>query len=292
MIENIPDPDNFLYNSAEFMFEAIQIVQALVKDDDVHNSLDYEHLELENSIKIGTITLLIFSSIENYLKYKIAQESPFLLISNLSDIKWGKTDFNNYHMHGFEDLLKVYSVIYDVSEDSNLNNKFEALRKKRNQFVHSTLDNSTFIKELFQISSFFVENLWNQNFAHHPPLFFYFSNMLDPLSEYDDVEDFMNGKPFERDNESHANLLTMYEILDFYLDKNPTLAFLGLNKMDKKIECPICSIYSFRKPKIKNFYFARLVIEDEVQYSYCDLCQAKVRIQKDVTEKLLSEIKQ
>lgn len=35
MIENIPDPDTFLLNSAEFMFEAIQIVQALVKDDDV-----------------------------------------------------------------------------------------------------------------------------------------------------------------------------------------------------------------------------------------------------------------
>uniref|UniRef100_UPI00124BE16E hypothetical protein n=3 Tax=Acinetobacter TaxID=469 RepID=UPI00124BE16E len=184
MIENIPDPDTFLLNSAEFMFEAIQIVQALVKDDDVPNSLDYEHLELENSIKIGTITLLVFSSIENYLKYKIAQESPFLLISNLSNIKWGKTDFDNYHMHGFEDLLKIYSVIYDTSENSKLNNRFESLRKKRNQFVHSTLDNSTLIAELFEIAAFFVENLWNQNFLHHPPLFFYFSHILDPLSEY------------------------------------------------------------------------------------------------------------
>ncbi|ATR88514.1 hypothetical protein ABGT03_16300 [Acinetobacter baumannii] len=284
MIENIPDPDTFLLNSAEFMFEAIQIVQALVKDDDVPNSLDYEHLELENSIKIGTITLLVFSSIENYLKYKIAQESPFLLISNLSNIKWGKTDFDNYHMHGFEDLLKIYSVIYDTSENSKLNNRFESLRKKRNQFVHSTLDNSTLIAELFEIAAFFVENLWNQNFLHHPPLFFYFSHILDPLSEYDDVEDFMNGYAFEKDNESHAKLLTMYEILSFYLNKNSALSFLGLKKQDKRIECPVCSIYSFRKPNITDFYFAQTIIVNKVQYLYCYLCHAQVKILEDNTK--------
>ncbi|HAV5522898.1 TPA: hypothetical protein JI120_17230, partial [Acinetobacter baumannii] len=52
MIENIPDPDIFLHNSAEFMFEAIQIVQSMVKDEEVRASLDDEHLEGENSIKI------------------------------------------------------------------------------------------------------------------------------------------------------------------------------------------------------------------------------------------------
>ncbi|MDO7479884.1 hypothetical protein Q5X66_11175 [Acinetobacter baumannii] len=292
MIENIPDPEIFLLNSAEFMFEAIQIVQTIVKDEDVHTTLHNEQLENEHSIKIGTITLLIFSSIENYLKYKISQESPFLLISNLSDIKWGKSDFNNYHMHGFEDLLKVYSVVYDVPENSKLNNKFENLRKKRNQFVHSTLDNSTYIGELFEIASFFVENLWNQNFLQHPPLFYYFAQILDPLYGYYDVEDFLNTAAVERDNENHASLLTMYEILSFYLDKNPTLAFLGLKKKDKKMECPVCSIYSFRKPNIKDFYFAKLHIEDEVQYTYCHLCQAQVRLQNVVTVKPLSESNQ
>ncbi|ENV09001.1 MULTISPECIES: hypothetical protein [Acinetobacter] len=286
MIENAPDPKIFLQNSAEFMYEAFQIILSLMKDDFntfFENDISADEgnwLEETHSVKIGTVSLLIFTSIENYLKYKICTESPFLLISSLSDLKKGKTDFNEYHMHSFEDLLKVYITIYGITDDDRLKTKFEMLRKTRNSFVHSILNDGTLIKDLLESAAFFVKEVWN-NKSNHPPLFHYFADRLDPLADYHDV---MNFTPeYEDDNDQHAELLAIYEILNHYLTKNEALSFLGLSKTDRLMICPVCSIYSYRNRSITCFRFAKFIVEDGENFSVCQLCQAEVLV-KDTDE--------
>ncbi|AXQ22556.1 hypothetical protein BEN71_10930 [Acinetobacter wuhouensis] len=142
MIENIPEPEVFLLNSAEFLYEAFNIFIPFIDDHDPliifsgENDFDEDTFIEENKIKIGNMSLLIFSSIENYLKYKIALKSPLLLIEKLSNLQWKKMKFNDFYMHGFEDLLKLYSVIYATTENTQLKDGFEDLRKTRNLFVH------------------------------------------------------------------------------------------------------------------------------------------------------------
>ena len=137
MIENIPEPKVFLFNSAEFLYEAFNIFIPFIDDHDPlilfsgENDFDEDVFIEENKIKIGNMSLLIFSSIENYLKYKVALKSPLLLIEKLSNLQWKKMKFNDFHMHGFENLLKLYSVIYVTTENSILKDGFENLRKTR-----------------------------------------------------------------------------------------------------------------------------------------------------------------
>lgn len=278
MIKNIPDPDIFLNNSAELLYEAIHVVKNMVKDQHVPFVLEDEDIDILNTVKIGNIALLIFSSIENYLKYKIAQESPFLLISNLSDLKKGKKDFNDYHMHGFEDLLNLYSLINKISDSSRIKNQFENLRQIRNKFVHSILNDITYISELFKIAAFFTKEIWNVSIQEHGSLFNKFADISDPLFSYNNLDDFF--PPCEECNEDHQDLLTMFEILSFYLTQNEALSFLGLTKSEKKVECPVCSMYGYCNSSITSFRFAKLITEEDEEFSFCHLCQAKIRLHK------------
>ncbi|KXO87200.1 hypothetical protein AYK86_00700 [Acinetobacter venetianus] len=278
MIENIPDPEDFLSSSAEFLYEAFNIFLPYIDDNDpvVLFSGEYEFDEelflYENKVKIGNMSLLIFASIENYLKYKIALESPLLLIEKLSNLQWKKMDFNDFYMHGFEDLLKLYSVIYATTENTQLKEGFEDLRKTRNLFVHGSGDKSITLEKLVKVSSFFIQEIWNKSAPNeHDYIFKFFSDFSGALDYYHNILDFQ--PPYEKNNIHHEKLLKIYRFLECFLTKKELLAFLGLNKKERRTECPACLMYSFHFKKFKSESAKFFKNDDGEDRLKCYLCQ-------------------
>lgn len=284
MIENIPEPEVFLLNSASFLYEAFNIFIPFIDDHDPliifsgENDFDEDTFIKENKIKIGNMSLLIFSSIENYLKYKIALKSPLLLIEKLSNLQWKKMKFNDFYMHGFEDLLKLYSVIYATTENTQLKDGFEDLRKTRNLFVHGSGDESITLEKLVKVSSFFIQEIWNKSaLDEHDFIFQYFSDFSGALDNYNDTTNFF--PPMEEISEEHIKLLKIYRFLECFLTKNELLAFLGLNKIERKTECPACLMYSFYFKDFKSESAKIFKNDDGEDTLKCYLCQLETTIE-------------
>lgn len=284
MIQNMPLPEEFLERSADLYFEALFILVKLCPDDRDLESFfspecgfdDEEFCEIE-SIKVGNVALLIFSSIENYLKYKIAQHSPLLLIANLAEIKWKAMDFEEFYMHGFPDLLKIYAVIYESTEDTSLKDSFEHLRIMRNKFVHSGRSKEISLEKLFKVGAFFIDKIWNKNISDHGTIFQFFSSKIGALDSYHDLTNFV--AEGEEENDQHKTLLEMYRLNSFFLTTNETLSFIGLNKSEDKEECPVCSIYDWQL-RLKNYRFAKFTYDGPDKYIFCNLCQSEVLANK------------
>lgn len=280
MINNLPEPNSFLKISANFYFESLASLVKLCPDTErleyffspEYGFDDIEFCEL-NSIKVGNTALLIFSAIENYLKYKISQKSPLLLISNLAELKWKIMNFDEFYMHGFTDLLKLYAVIYESTENSNLKEEFEKLRIIRNKFVHSGNMTNITLEELIKVGAFFIINIWNKYLSEHGMIFKFFSEQIGALENYDDIANFVDVS--ETGNEEHKTLLLMYQLNSFFLNTNQTLSFIGLKKTEFRETCPVCSIYSWDLD-FKDFRFSKIIQEGDNEYLYCHLCQAKV----------------
>lgn len=284
MIQNMPLPEEFLERSADLYFEALFILVKLCPDDRDLESFfspecgfdDEEFCKIE-SIKVGNVALLIFSSIENYLKYKIAQHSPLLLIANLAEIKWKAMDFEEFYMHGFPDLLKIYAVIYESTEDTSLKDSFEHLRIMRNKFVHNGRSKEISLEKLFKVGAFFIDKIWNKNISDHGTIFQFFSSKIGALDSYHDLTNFV--AEGEEENDQHKTLLEMYRLNSFYLTTNETLSFIGLNKSEDKEECPVCSIYDWQL-RLKNYRFAKFTYDGPDKYIFCNLCQSEVLANK------------
>ncbi|MDH2485373.1 hypothetical protein [Acinetobacter baumannii] len=283
MIDNIPDPKIFLQSSAEFLYEAFNIFVPFFQEHDpliIFNDeygFEEEFFISQNKIKIGNMSLLIFSAIENYLKYKISLKSPLLLIGNLSNLQWKKMNYNDFYMHGFEDLLKLYSVIYASTENTRLKDGFEELRRTRNLFAHGLGDENISIKKLIKVSAFFISEVWNKSAPQeHSYIFKFFSDFSGALDDYHNTLNFY--PPLEVTNESHENLLRIYRFLQCFLTKKELFAFIGLSKTEKKYECPACSIYSFYFHKYKSESAKFIKKEDNENMLKCYLCQLETII--------------
>lgn len=282
MIPNIPLPEEFLEISADLYFEALFILVKLCPDDKnleaffspAYGFDDKEFCETE-SIKVGNVALLIFSSIENYLKYKIAQHSPLLLIANLAEIKWKAMDFDEFYMHGFTDLLKLYAVIYESTEDTSLKDSFESLRIMRNKFVHSGRSKEISLEGLLKVGAFFIDKIWNKNISDHGTIFKFFSSKIGALDDYHDLTNFV--AEYEDGNDQHKTLLEMYQLNSFFLTANESLSFIGFNKQDSREECPVCSIYAWQF-SLKNYKFSKFMHDGPDKYILCNLCQSEVLI--------------
>ena len=282
MIQNIPTPEDFLDISANLYFEALFLLVKLCPENRTLETFfspeygfdDEEFCELE-SIKVGNVALLIFSSIENYLKYKIAQHSPLLLIANLAEIKWKTMDYDEFYMHGFTDLLKLYAVIYESTEDTGLKDAFENLRIMRNKFVHSGRSKEITLETLLKVGAFFIDKIWNKNIPEHGNIFTFFSSKIGALDGYHDLTNFI--PEGEEENDEHKTLLEMYQLNSFFLTANETLSFIGLNKSEDKEECPVCSIYDWQL-RLKNYRFAKFTYDETDKYVICNLCQSEILI--------------
>lgn len=283
MIKNIPSPEDFLDISASLYFEALFLLVKFCPEDKTLESFfspeygfdDNEFCELE-SIKVGNVALLIFSSIENYLKYKIAQHSPLLLVANLAEIKWKTMNYDEFYMHGFTDLLKLYAVIYEPTEDTGLKDAFENLRIMRNKFIHSGRSKEITLEKLLKVGAFFIDKIWNKNICEHGTIFKFFSSKIGALDGYHDLTNFI--PQVEEENNEHETLLKMYQLNSFFLTANENLSFIGLNKSEKKEECPVCSIYDYLI-QLKDYRFAKLTYDETDKYISCNLCQAKILIE-------------
>lgn len=86
--------------------------------------------------KLENCIVLLMQAIEFYLKGKLSEESPFLLLS--SKEAWGKkTDFLELHTIDAKDLIdKCNAICGDGTIGTEFKGNFESIRTKRNRIIH------------------------------------------------------------------------------------------------------------------------------------------------------------
>lgn len=284
MLKNLPEPNIFLDNSIDYLHEAFSLAADFTQFDYddfyfTNDKYDEEEFRIKNRVRINTIGLLVFTSIENYLKYIICLESPFLLIADLSTLKHTDTDFDKHYMHSFDDLLKIYTSLYEDSYNSKIKTKFDSLKESRNHFIHGTGTKNLDLKQTLTLAYDFIFNIWNKNTPHlHRTFFDYIAERTEVAwGEYEDKDNIISVLSYDEDI-PHSKLLRIYQILLHFLGKNKALQILNLKNKANYLGCAICSNESYYMPLIKKVNFAIKIRKNNIDYAQCQLCFCSVAI--------------
>lgn len=273
MLKNLPEPTIFLDNSIDYLHEALSLTADFTQfdyDEFYFTSDEYndEEFKIKHRVRINTIGLLVFTSIENYLKYIICLESPLLLIADLSTLKHTDTDFDKHYMHSFDDLLKIYSSLYEDSFNSRIKTKFDSLKESRNHFIHGTGTKNLDLEKTLMLAYDFIFNIWNKNTPHlHRTFFDYIAERTEVA--WWDYEDKNNIISVLSDDEDipHSKLLRVYQILSHFLGTNKALQILNLNNKEQHLDCSICHNASSYMPLIKKVNFAIKIRKNNIDYA-------------------------
>jgi hypothetical protein len=145
MIINTPSPDeyrtygisylNLAWDSA--LTDLSQIEEFVEEDDDIflEHSSDFHR-------KIGLAITLCHQAIEFFLKGRIAEVSPYLLVAN-SGKDWPSVkpdadlDFSDLLTVNSQDLPRIYNAVRSDSLTEEFVQRYNKLRKMRNSLMHS-----------------------------------------------------------------------------------------------------------------------------------------------------------
>ena len=145
---NVPSSDDLFEAGRETMNFAWSICLGPAVDlqNSGYDSYDPEDLagywQSERRQRIVALTLIQLAS-ELYLKAKIAEVSPYLLLADPPG-KWKRSskgvaaDFSELRTIDAQDLLGAFSAASGDSLSDEFQTRFESLRKQRNMGIHST----------------------------------------------------------------------------------------------------------------------------------------------------------
>lgn len=178
-------------------------------------------------------------SLELFLKARIAEVSPFLLISG-DQRTWPKPkpnenlDFTELRTIDATELCKVVNTVSATPVSSDFVQLFDDLRKQRNKIIHLDTGNVVFQSTAILLNilkthrELFPNELWQQfRTSHLQPR---------PPSDDDDIDyDF---------DFSHNSLMNEIAILLENLEPALLRKFLGVNTRREFIECPTCKSWA------------------------------------------------
>lgn len=280
MIADIPDTEFFLGRCIDYHMLALDSIKNIIQEygNDDLNDFETYHAELEDTddalwgeldLKIGNNILLIFNSIESYLKYKVSQISPYLLIETpVKDWTWQEEPkpFHKFYMHPFDSLLKIYAVTY-IRPTPQIRNIFEELRIARNIYVHGAVHHKTSLKKVLEISHQFITEIWNEvKDGRKRELFNYLSDKLSvecPDIRYDPDHDDIN--------ENHYKLLEFYKLYIQAVGKKKALQLIGLTEDQPKKKCIFCDFNNNPRLIPATFFAIEEVVGDDTIIN-CQLC--------------------
>ncbi len=178
-------------------------------------------------------------SLELFLKARIAQVSPFLLISG-DQRTWPKPkpgenlDFTELRTIDATELCKVVNTVSATPVSSDFVQLFDDLRKQRNKIIHLDTGNVVFQSTAILVNilkthkELFPTELWQQFRTSHlqPP----------PPSDDHDID-------YDYDF-SHDALMSETQLLLENLEPALLQKFLGFHKGRRLIECPACKSFA------------------------------------------------
>jgi hypothetical protein len=147
MISEIPTPADFAQASTAALNLAWDIAVDLTETFRVAiEDLDFDEEEIGDGYwekaqrQLGNAIALLQQGLELALKAKIAEVSPFLLITNTANDLPGNAvagiPFSDFRTVDAKDLIKVHDVFAATPIPASFSGIFEKNRRLRNQFIH------------------------------------------------------------------------------------------------------------------------------------------------------------
>lgn len=179
MIQNLPTPDEFYKSGKELLDFSWDIVIGLLGN--IQNAIDWNGLdEAEISEeywsaarrKLTTSLSTVQQGIEIILKGKVAEVSPYILLSQSPSL-WPSPnttsiEYSDFRTIDAQDLIKTHNLFCEGKLESEFLDRFNKLRKKRNILMHSPKSNMKIeVKEvietiLYMHKSLFPKENWLQ----------------------------------------------------------------------------------------------------------------------------------
>ena len=246
MIINTPNPSDFNEVGQSILFLAwtktLELLVAFIDPLDTYprkrtrrDRLNY--LECANTELKVNLTLVL-QAVEFYLKARIAEESPYLLLEDFSNNKvCSRSDivsFDDLKTATFKDLLKINNAIGKMVIPLSLEKDIETLRKMRNQIVHSTNKHLKLdFKELI-IIAFKIHN----GFFPSVPFFYSYRKYLYSYPSFNKYID--RYRNMEKEHETLPILITQAIALESILSNAEYKELFGCRKSEKKYFCVNC----------------------------------------------------
>lgn len=139
-----------------------EIFEQKAKEEAEQNKKEKNEFMKKMNVLKRTSLLLLFQGIENYLKYKVCEISPLLLLSTPPE-KWRNKDFNDLRIHQFDDLLAIFLEQDKINFLSSQKNDFKILKKRRNEITHGVPQDNITYEYIFECLYIFVMGLWDKN---------------------------------------------------------------------------------------------------------------------------------
>lgn len=160
MINDVPSGADFTKLGLSLLDQAWEIGTSYLRDLDDARQMKVDTCEAEPeywksaSVGLGTALAIVQQGAEFLVKGKIAEISPYLLISG-SSADWSNrtkkqsNSFGDFYTIDAKDLVNVHDTFASEPLDEEFVREFERLRKKRNGILH-TIDRriSVHIEEL------------------------------------------------------------------------------------------------------------------------------------------------
>lgn len=285
MISDVPNPEDFFKMGNSLLHSSWVSLVALLKEYEENlsfssdDSFEQKYFEHSKPILMSAFTL-VQQTVEFFLKGKIAEVSPYILIAN-DGRNWPKgADKNDISFQDFrtidaQDLIKIHNTFSSNRLDNEFITWFNQMRVIRNKIIHSVSIKTSIKPEELAIAIltaheyFFGEKNWiNSLFDYHVKLP---SNDLDIVSE-EELEGY-------RYFEVHEELSLVIKSLPPRFVKQ----FFGFDPKAKSIVCNICEskfekIYSYEDEHWKKHNIKTLIQQSKKLNYFCFVCNNKLEV--------------
>ncbi|EAS40752.1 hypothetical protein C9J48_10945 [Photobacterium profundum] len=242
MVFDIPSKDDFFAMGDSLLNSAWDNLVALLKDYDEHLDLvceaDFKEQYFQHSKpKLMSSFTLVQQAVEFYLKGRIAEISPYILIAN-DGRNWPKNasrsdiSFLEFRTIDAQDLVKIHNTFASQKLDDGFNTWFNQMRNERNKIIHSVssknqIEPSKLAEVILTAHGYFFgsTNWVESRFNYH---------IKSPSNSLDFISD--NEKEGYRYFEVHEEISIVVNALAPSLVRK----FFGFNKKSKAMECNFC----------------------------------------------------
>lgn len=271
MITNKPAPGEFKNLSVQYLAQSVDL---LLKTEMTITQGDWEtDEELEEQWRnrqgiLGNSLIMLFLSIENYFKYKICKVDPLLLIAG-EPSRWGLSkgdkNFEDLFIHQFDDLLVIYQEITEEEISSDVKQKLNELRKKRNKYTHGLHRDILMPNYIIKSVSIFLTSLWEEDWTRD----FKSVMLTEPLYGLTTEE------------EEQMMLLYYFKIFEKYLTENELRRLIGMQSTGRRYLCPHCTHCSFEAGITIKPNFAQFVPNQAYSETIkCWICESFINVER------------
>jgi len=286
MVFDVPSSDDFFQMGNSLIHSAWDSLVQLQKEYEEHlefssdSEFELKYLEHSKPVLMSAFTL-VQQAVEFFLKGRIADVSPYILIAN-DGRSWpkkaDKTDisFMDFRTIDAQDLIKIHNTFREERLDDGFTTWFNQMRNIRNKIIHSVnAKNSIQPPELANAiltahEYFFGCQGWiDSRFEYHSKLP---SNDLQLL----DKEELEGYRYFE-----------VHEELSLVINALPpshVKRFFGFNPKSKSFECNYCEakfnqIYFYEAERWKLHNIDTLIKSSDNNFTYnCFVCGHSLEI--------------